>query len=256
MLVKDLKQTFCMPVTAPTYPAPPFHYEGCRWTMVLFRTEPQIIQSLVPEPLVADPVPVLGFYVAQLSIAAPLASTYYEAGLVARVTFQQKPGLYFGALYLDSPLGVVVGREIWGFPKKPSQITYNEEDGQVSAIVSIMNSPLIRIGMRQARRVEHFPEDTIQAGYTLKVIPSAEQGGPPDVLKLIALPHDMQVRDMYEGSGTLELLPSIYDGLGNIPVLEVVGATFQIVDMTLDWGEVVVDYLTEQVEAREPVPVA
>jgi len=253
MLATNLKQAFCMPVTAPAYPAPPFRYEGCRWTMVLFRTEQYIIQSLVPEPLVPDPAPVMGLYVAQLSIAAPLASTYYEAGLVARVTFQHKPGLYFAALYLDSPLGVVVGREIWGFPKKPAQITYNEEDGQISAIVSMMNSPLIKIGMRQARRVEHFPEDTIQAGYTLKVIPAAKREAVPDVLKLVALPHDMQIKEMYEGPGTLELLPSPYDSLANIPVLEVVGATFQIIDMTLDWGEVVLDYLSEQIEAREPV---
>lgn len=245
MLTKDLKKAFCMPATAPAYPPPPFRYEGCRWTTIIFRTDPGVIQSLIPEPLVPDTIPILGIYVARLSISAPLAATYHEAGLVARVSFEGKPGMYFSNLYLDSAMGVVVGREIWGFPKKPAQVVYDEEGGQISAVVSLMGSPLIKIGMRQDRRVDQFPEDPTQAGYTLKIIPPVKRDTPPDVLQLVSIPHIMQIREMYEGPGTLELLPSPYDSLGNIPILEVVGATFQVLDMTLDWGEVVVDYLAE-----------
>lgn len=250
MLIKDLKKAYCMPATAPAYPPPPFRYEGCRWTMVIFRTDPGVIQSLVPEPLVPDPIPILGLYVAKLSISKPLAVTYHEAGLVARVSFEGKLGMYFSSLYLDSAMGVVAGREIWGFPKKTAQIAYEEEGGQISAVVSLMDSPLIKAGMQKSRKLEQFPEDPIQAGFTLKIIPSAERGAPPDVLQLISIPHIMQIREMYEGPGTLELLPSAFDPLGNIPVLEVIEATFQVLDMTLDYGEVVVNYLAEHVEAE------
>ncbi len=255
MLTKDLKKAFCMPATAPMYLPPPFRYEGCRWMTIIFRTNPDVIQSLVPEPLVPDPIPILGLYVARLSISEPLASTYHEAGLAARVSLDGKLGMYFSNLYLDSALGVVVGREIWGFPKKPAQIVYKEEGGQISTVVSLKDTPLIKVSMHQARKVEQLPADPIQAGFTLKIIPSVKRGAPPDVLQLVSIPHIMQIREMYEGHGTLELLQSPYDSLGNIPVLEVVGATFQVLDMTLDWGEVVVDYLAERVEPRESAPV-
>lgn len=248
MLAKDLKKAYCMPATAPAYPPPPFLYEGCRQTMIIFRTDPEVIRSLVPEPLVPDAIPILGLYIAKLSITSPNPGTYMEAGLVARVAYEGNPGMYFSHLYLDSALGVIVGREIWGFPKKPAQIIYKEEDGKISTVVTLMGGTLIKTGMQKARKLDQFPEDPIQAGYTLKIIPSAEPDAPPDVLQLVSIPHIMQVREMYEGSGTLELLPSPFDSLGNIPVLEVVGATFQVLDMTLDWGKVVVDYLTERVE--------
>lgn len=255
MLTNDLRKAFCMPAAAHAYPPPPFHYEDCHWTSIFFRTDPSVIQSLVPEPLIPDSNPVLGIYIARLSISAPLAATYHEAGLVANVLFEGNPGVYFSNLYLDSALGVLAGREIWGFPKKPAQIIYSEEDGKISAIVSLLDSPLIKLSMRQTRKVDQLPEDPVQAGYTLKIIPSAMRGAPHDVLQLVSIPHIMQIKEMYEGPGTLELLPSPYDPLGKLPVFEVVGAIFQVIDMTLDWGEVVVNYLVEPVESREPALV-
>lgn len=66
-------------------------------------------------------------YVGDLNVDAPWKGNYKEAGIGIPVSFQERPGNYFVALYLDSASAIAGGREIWGWPKKEVEISYSED---------------------------------------------------------------------------------------------------------------------------------
>jgi acetoacetate decarboxylase len=173
------------------------------------------------------------------------ASSYKEVGIIVPVKHGETSGVFFVALYLDTTAGVVTGREIWGFPKKDADITFTEEGGSVSTVVSRFGFPLIKATMRRQTRVQAIPEAPPSALFNLKVIPSVKRGAPPDVLQLTSLPSIQRTAELYEGPATLEFGGSPFDPLDQIPILGVVGARFEVGSMELDYGDVVFDYLAQ-----------
>jgi len=242
--VIEIPQVYSMPAAAPMYVPPPYHYPEFRMATIFFRTAPEVLGKLVPAPLQPNPERLMGVYYSQLTVQVLRSeSSYKEVGIIVPVTHGQTAGVFFVALYLDTTAGVVTGREIWGFPKKDAEITFSEEGGAVSTVVSRFGFPLIKATMRLENRVKVIRETPPQALFNLKVIPSVKRGAPPDVLQLTSLPSIQHARELYEGPGTLEFGGSPFDPLDQIPILGIAGGRFEVGDMTLDYGDVVVDYL-------------
>ncbi len=239
----EVPKVFSMPAASPLYPPPPFKYVGNRQATILFKTTAETLERLVPAPLKPNPDQFIGVYYGLLTVAEPLSFPYKEVGVIVPVTHGAAAGMFVTHMYLDTTTGIAAGREIWGFPKKDADITITEAGGEFSTVVSRMGATLIKATVHPAVRVEVAPPNPYQYLYTLKVIPSVKRGAPPDVLQLTAVPFGKQTSELHQGPGTLELANSPYDQLADIPILEVAGAQFEVFDMTLDYGEVVVDYL-------------
>jgi acetoacetate decarboxylase len=244
-LEREMKvpQVFSMPAASPMFAPPPYEYQGNRQATIMFKTSPETLARLVPAPLQPNPEHIMGIYYGLLTIRPPSAMSYKEVGIFVPVAYGEAPGLYVAFLYLDTTVGIVCGREMWGFPKKDASITMTEERGEVSTVVSRFGFPLIKATMRPEARAEVIPAPYYQALFTLKVIPSIKRGAPPDVLQLTSTAVLWQTTELHTGPGTLELSTSPLDPLGDIPILGMAGARFEIYDMTLDYGEVAVDYL-------------
>jgi acetoacetate decarboxylase len=102
----------------------------------------------------------------QFTIREPHEVSYREVGIVVPVAYGETPGVYCACLYLNTPAGVVAGREIQGFPKKDAQITVTEEGGEVSTIVRRYGFPLIKATMCPETRVELIPESPTGSSFT------------------------------------------------------------------------------------------
>jgi acetoacetate decarboxylase len=53
------------------------------------------------------------------------------------------------------------------------------------------------------------------------------------------------MKEMYTGSATLKLSSSVSDPLGAIAILEILESRFTVDDITLGYGDIIHDYLTE-----------
>ncbi len=239
----EMPMVYSMPAASPLYPPPPFKYVGNRQATILFKTTAETLKRLVPAPLKPNPDQLIGVYSGLLAVTEPFPFTYHEVGVIVPVTHSAMAGLFFTHLYLDTATGIAAGREIWGFPKKEADITFTEAGGVVSTVVSRLGATLMKATVRPVIRVEVVPPNPYQYFYNLKAIPSVKRGAPPDVLQLTAVPYVHQTTELHQGPGTLDLGNSPQDLLADIPILEVAGAQFEVYDMTLDYGEVVVDYL-------------
>jgi acetoacetate decarboxylase len=232
--------------TSLAYPTPPFTYEGSRVVTVAFRTSPEVLRALVPEPLVPNAASELSAAIVHHHIVAPMPLSYYEAFLVIPVSHEGAAGQYIPVLYLDEAAAITGGREIWGFSKFGAEIQIVEEGGQVNASVQEGGVTLIDVSVRPGDPVVPIPETPNVPLFNVKLIPSVEKGAPPDVLQLTATTlGDPVVTELRPGVGTLEFGSTPADPLGSIPVLEILRAVCYEYDFTLDYGEVVYDYLAE-----------
>lgn len=242
----DLTGVFTMPVISPLSERPPYRYRDCRAVNLLFRTDPAVMEGLVPAPLSADPEKPLILYVGHYEFA-DFEMTYNEAGLLAPVRLGGVPaGSFAVVLYLDTANPIVGGREIYGWPKKDAErVRFDERENRITAEVTRYGRRIIEVSFEAGETVEPIPPRPPAPIHFLKLIPSIEKAGKPDVLKLNSLVIDPDViTSLRVGRGTLVFGESPYDSfLSRIPVTQVVYSEAITHDFTLGYGRVVHDYL-------------
>src|SRR5207253_1858151 len=117
MDIKTIReQAFAMPLTSPAYPMGPYRFIHREFFIISYRTDPELLRAVVPEPLeITDAV--VNYEFIRMPDSTGFGD-YTESGQVIPVTYQGKPGNYTHAMYLDDHPPLAGGRELWGFPKK------------------------------------------------------------------------------------------------------------------------------------------
>ena len=122
MKIADVRaKAFAMPLNNPAFPPGPYKFYNREFVVITYRTDPEMLRAVVPEPL--EPI---GDTVNYEFIRMPDSTgfgDYTETGQVIPVRFKAKDGTvqeggYVHAMYLDDDAPIAGGREIWGFPKK------------------------------------------------------------------------------------------------------------------------------------------
>src|SRR6516164_4622522 len=84
------ERAFAMPLTSPAYPPGPYRFINREYLIITYRTDPEKLRALVPEPLVSD-----GDIVKYEFIRMPDLTgfgDYTETGQVIPVTFRGRKG--------------------------------------------------------------------------------------------------------------------------------------------------------------------
>jgi acetoacetate decarboxylase len=245
---QEIKKAYTMPQTAPLYSLPPVQFRDNKIISVLFKTTPEVLQTLVPEPLVPNPGNLMFIYVGKLNIENPAGGTYsyLEAGIGVPVAFSKKAGNYAVYLYLDKALPIVGGREIWGWPKKDAQISFEVQDEKINAKIERFGAHLITLNSTQLKKVDPKLSRPELPWFNLKIIPSVEKDSPPDVMQLTsAMNTNSKTKELYNCKASVEFGSSPMDPLGKIEIVEIVGAQFSVSDFVMNYGKVLHDYLAE-----------
>jgi acetoacetate decarboxylase len=114
---------------------PPFTYENNRTLAITFKTSPDVLRALVPEPLVVNADSLVTIYVGALNVVDPKQISYYEAGIMIPVSFGRDKGCFMPVLYLDNVLPITIGWEVFGYPKFQAQLSMEVEANVVHASV-------------------------------------------------------------------------------------------------------------------------
>jgi acetoacetate decarboxylase len=155
-------------------------------------------------------------------------------------------------LYLDQAMPIIMGREIYGYPKVDAAFDWIEKDGSIHATVSRQDTTLIDIKLRLGPPLEQIPEIASGPNLNLKLIPSVQKDAPPAVHQLTAtVLQDSRTTLMRPAEAELAFGSTDYDPLAEIPVVAIVGAAYYEQSFVLGHGKVVHDYLSEE-PTREP----
>lgn len=252
MNIADIRaHAFAMPLTNPAYPRPPYKFYNREFFVITYRTDPERLRKVVPEPL-----EVLGDTVSYEFIRMPDSTgfgDYTETGQVIPVRFttpsgEVQEGGYVHAMYLDDNSPIAGGREIWGFPKKlaTTQLRHEQETlvgtlhyGSVLCATATMGYKHSELDLALIAEAMKKP------GFMIKIIPHVDCT--PRVCELVRYyMKDITLKGAWQGPGALQFFAHAMCNVADLPVLEVISATHYIADLTLGLGEVVFDYLDDE----------
>ena len=117
MKIEDVRRNaYSMPLTSPSFPPGPYRFFNREYFVITYRTDPEALAAVVPEPLeVTEPVVKYEF------IRMPDSTgfgDYTETGQVIPVRLNGEEGAYTHAMYLDDDAPIAGGRELFGdFPR-------------------------------------------------------------------------------------------------------------------------------------------
>jgi acetoacetate decarboxylase len=242
---QEAGKDFCMPGFSPLYGPPPVRFQGNRIFSVIFKTSPEVLQRLLPKPLLPNPFNLMFVYIGRLHIqGASGGYDYLEAGIGIPAVFGGMPGNYAVCLYLDKVMPIVGGREVWGWPKKEAEIAFVEKDGEISGRVERFGTVVLGLSGKLEKKAGPGPAQPELPWFLQKIIPSVKKGAPPDVWQLTSTRNaDVVTRELWNCTATVKLGTGPWDLLGDIPVTEIAGAFFSVGDFTMDYGDVLHDYL-------------
>ena len=125
MKLADVRRhAFAMPLTDPAYPPGPYKFYNREFVVITYRTDPDQLREVVPEPL-----EVAGDTVAYEFIRMPDSTgfgDYTETGQVIPVRFKTKEGAvqdggYVHAMYLDDEAPIRRRTRNLGFPQEAGE---------------------------------------------------------------------------------------------------------------------------------------
>jgi acetoacetate decarboxylase len=246
-----LANAYAMPLTSPAFPRGPYRFTHREFLVITYRTDPDALAAVVPEPLqVTEPIVKYEF------IRMPDSTgfcDYTESGQVIPVTLDGVAGGYVHAMYLNDHPPIAGGRELWGFPKKLAQPVL---DVEIDTIVGTLDYGKVRIakatmGFKHvAANHDAVLKSLAAPNFLLKIIPHVD--GTPRICELVRYyTTDVTLHGAWTGPGSLELHPHALAPVAELPVLKVLSALHFIADLTLDLGTVVHDYLESAQPKKE-----
>ena len=241
-------KAFAMPLTSPAFPPGPYRFVNREFLIITYRTDPEKLLAIVPEPLeVTEPLVKYEF------IRMPDSTgfgDYTETGQVIPVSLHGRKGGYAHCMFLNDEPPIAGGRELWGFPKKLANPSLRTE---IDMLVGTLDYGPVRVvtGTMGYKHKEADPT-AIKASlsapnFLLKIIPHVD--GSARICELVEYYlEDITIKGAWTGPGALSLTAHAMAPVAELPVLEVVSTVHILCDLTLGLGKVVHDYLPPQAQ--------
>jgi len=102
-----LERAFAMPLTSPAYPPGPYRFVNREYLIITYRSDPEKLRAIVPEPLELDAREALVKYEFIRMPDSNGFGDYTESGQVIPVTFRGRRGGYTHCMFLndEGPIG-------------------------------------------------------------------------------------------------------------------------------------------------------
>ena len=240
---------FSTPLDAPMIPRFPFAFRDTEILTLTYRTDPQAIRAILPEPLVAtgDMVMIHFYRMPDTDWLGP----YHEVNVMVGAELPGvEAGSYSPYLFLSSDVGVTHGREIHGQPKKLAEprlefrgdlIVGTLQRNGIDVVTGTMPYKQERGSIADLAAI--FPFAT---NINLKALDHID--GTPAIRQLTSRSlSDVTVTECWRGPCTVELRPNAQAPVHRLPVREMGDGFFWRASFTLVPGRVLLDYLKEDI---------
>lgn len=246
----DVLHHLTTPLTAPVYPPRPTRFTDREYLNVVYRTDPEALRAVVPEPLRIDE-PLVRFEVMNMAEVDGYGP-YVESGQAIQVTLDGERGEYLHTMYLDNFAATVSGRELSAYPKVIGTPRLRVDQG---ALVGTLDRSGERVATAtMAYKWEPLDLDEARAQitvptYMVKIVPNVFTGElrAADLVRTEIT--DVVVKEAWTGPARLQLFEHALAPMADLPVLEVVSASHIVTDLTLAPVRPAHDYLAARAEA-------
>ncbi len=233
---------FTNPVVSSLYGKPPLVWKDMRIQLVVYETDLENIKKVIPAPLEPRTNKVIT-WVSQFELGTTQGG-FKEMAIYVQVKFKNYEGDYEPFLYVNSPLPLTAGREIWGYQKKLADINLTlDQEAVVGKIVrldhQIMKTIVVPEYIAQMSEIP-WSRDGV---FSLKYIPSAEEGGTA-IRELILTEGQFTAQEgkFFGGRASVLFERSEIDPTYKLEPKRILGGFFGQGDLFLPMGKIVHDY--------------
>ncbi|MBS4214957.1 acetoacetate decarboxylase family protein [Neobacillus rhizophilus] len=238
---------FVGPVNSPPIDPPPYYFRGVEALNFVYETDSEAAAAILPEGLMLPEktaTAVVTFNLFHFSTVG----CYGEAIFGINCFWENEPVVYYDTILVDNEVGLITGREPYGFSKLFANIQFERENNLISAYAERPTGKRLITGVVRPRDV-HEPTPSIPA-VTLKVIPSPEEGAPPEVCELVmvrtekseVIGSDGRV-EVFTGPGNITFdSNSVLNPFFKLPIQKMVRSSWGKYNYTLPYGKVIKRY--------------
>ena len=115
-----------MPLTSPAYPIGPYRFYNREYLIITYRTDPEKLRELVPEPLKVEE-PHVKFEFIRMPNSTGFGN-YTESGQVIPVSFQGRKGGYTHCMFLDDHPPIAARTRTLGLSQEAGQALFASRD--------------------------------------------------------------------------------------------------------------------------------
>lgn len=240
-----LDGSFSTPWDAPLVPPYPFGFRNCEILTLVYQTEREAVEALLPPPLEATSETVL-IHIYDMHDVDYLGH-YQECNVMVGAKLPDvAEGAYSPYLFLNSDVGVAHGRELHGQPKKFAEPKIEARGDLIVGTVTRNGLEVITgtTVYKQRRGELGGLSDYMDFALNLNLKAVNHIDGRPAIRQLTSRRlSDVTVHECWRGPGTVELRPNAQAPVYKLPVRETLEAFYWRADFTLVPGEIIYDYL-------------
>ena len=217
---------------------------------VYFETKPEVVKQLLPPPLNPGPMPVAGVFVANYP-KTNFGVTYSESALFLQATFDGEEGAYCLAMPVTDDMALILGREVFGYPKKLANISLERKGQEVKGWTERRGTRFLEVRAKltgtfndeaaQKIMLENMGTELDIVVYNFKYFPSPEGTGFDYNPRLVKEVVQIRPTSLQMGEAELVLQSSDHDPWADVEVVRVLGAVYTVGNNTMLPGSVVAE---------------
>lgn len=216
-------------------------FTGAEVLTVQFRTDPDFVREVLPRPLRPSAEAIGQAFVARYP-RTNFGVTYNEAAVFVLASHRGEAGLYCLTMPVDDDIAMIGGREQYGFPKKIAGISLDRDGDRVTGRVVRKGAEILSL---ETQLTEPADLDEIRPPAMRRSVDlDGQRCYPmtcflfkafmsPDGRRFDYLPRLVRevvlmrpADDLMAGTGKVAFHSSPQDPLGDVPVRDIVGATY------------------------------
>jgi acetoacetate decarboxylase len=195
---------------------------------VRYHTRPEIVERVLPPGLASTDEPLVRVDVVEVG-ASNCVGSFAAGGLYVQARHGDVVGSYCLSMPMSTDRAVTWGRELFGEPKKLASVDISREGDEVAGRIDRYGEPIIELEATMVRERTVDPDPRTVFHY--KHLPDVAGDGFQFDPTLVAVTFESELRRFETGEGSLSLATTEHDPLGEIEVVEPLGAAYSVADI-------------------------
>ena len=222
---------------------------------VYFETKPEVVKRLLPPPLKPAALPIGVTFVANYP-RTNFGVTYSESALFLQAQFNGEEGAYCLAMPVTDDMALILGREVFGYPKKIGNIHLKRNGEEVEGWTERHGVRFLEVRAKltgtfndeaaQKMMMENMASNLDVVAYNFKYFPAPGRDGFDYNPRLIREEVELRPKSLEMGEAELVFRSSDHDPWGDVEIVRVLGAVYTIGDNRMLPGSVVAE--VDQIE--------
>lgn len=238
---------FVMPASNPPIDRPPYYFRNVESMTFTYETPADAAAAILPQGLMIPEKTALAS-VTFNRFHFSTVGCYDEAIFGINCSWEGEAVIYYDTILVNNEVGLITGREPYGFAKLFANIGFERENNLIIAYAERPTGKRLVTGVVRPR--DQLVASPSLPAVTLKVIPSPEEGAPPEVCELVMVRTEKSVvtgsdgkLEAFTGPGNVTFdSGSVLNPCCRLPVEKMVRASWGYYHFTLPYGKVLKRY--------------